>query len=347
MCSRVSSFIWIYGEPCNCLRFLSLTHSHTSISFCFMALQLFLRWMWFWKRQPSTGWLSCLVCWHSLTPACNWIAWQIVDSRLMIYWNWLRIASLAKWKYKSFIWINCFFFSLVLILCFYCLFFISSSVASDYFHKSCAILWVRVTTTEAKMLTTISIFNAVYAKFIYLYCFFFGRCCGRSRFFNLLFILFVRRLVVSVRDVVKCWWLCCTSFHHDIHSEHLNFRVNLRRVKRVSETYLRFWYLETKNNNLLLQLDRTLIIEISGEQVNFGIGLYKLNINNEILARSSLVCRLSLIYSLTPCDPEHLDTFAVRMISPTFAVDDRWMRYGLFVAFCSNQMSPIDFLSRF
>lgn len=38
---------------------------------------------------------------------------------------------------------------------------------------------------------------------------------------------------------------------------------------------------------------------------------------------SSLGCRLSLIYSLIPCDPEHSDTFAVRMISPTFAADDR------------------------
>lgn len=38
---------------------------------------------------------------------------------------------------------------------------------------------------------------------------------------------------------------------------------------------------------------------------------------------SSLVYRLSLIYSLVPCDLEHLSIFDVRMIFPMFVIDDR------------------------
>lgn len=37
----------------------------------------------------------------------------------------------------------------------------------------------------------------------------------------------------------------------------------------------------------------------------------------------SLVYRLSLIYSLVPCDLEHLSIFDVQMIFPMFAIDDR------------------------
>lgn len=60
--------------------------------------------------------------------------------------------------------------------------------------------WLRVTTTEAEMLITMSIFNAVYAKFIYLWLFVLFNFCHK-----LLFIL-SGRLVVSVRDFAK--WQC-------------------------------------------------------------------------------------------------------------------------------------------
>lgn len=144
MYSGVSSFIWIYGEPCDCFQATeSLLFRSLSLCVFFLDFPLFhgssivspIEFSNENSNQPRVGWLI-----RCLKLAILWIAWQIVDSRLMIYWNWLWIgASLAEWN-TNLSHMNNFFSSplkmIVLFFIFNCCFFqwlliVSTSLAFD------------------------------------------------------------------------------------------------------------------------------------------------------------------------------------------------------------------------
>lgn len=138
MYSRVSSFICIYGEPCNCLqateslRFLSLTHTYTythpfpSVSWffnCFSDGCDFQN-----GNHPRVGWLSWLVCllalsYPDLQLNCMANCWQPPDdlfelalNRISCQMN-IQIVHMNKLFFLSFgLCFYCFFFLLIFLL---------------------------------------------------------------------------------------------------------------------------------------------------------------------------------------------------------------------------------------
>lgn len=163
----VSSFIWIYGEPCECSEWWFFFQFPHVLSFfnCFS--------MYFFFSYKTNRWLAGIFVFlgkyfelhgKSLT-AARWFIGIAFKSHFV------------KWIYKTFM-LNllkmldfAFVYPCSELFCFSCYFWAHISQLSIYV---CFCASVRVTTTEAKMLTTVSIFNAAYAKYIYLYCFFFG-----------------------------------------------------------------------------------------------------------------------------------------------------------------------------